>query len=91
VRFLGEVRGQAKRDLLAAADALVLPSRVDGAPTVLAEAAAAGLPVLKLEELRTPPARKAPDLSCDWSVIGPRLAAALPLWGNPGRVYVKRM
>lgn len=46
VRFLGEVRGAAKRDLLAAADALVVPSRADGAPTVVLEAFAAGLPVV---------------------------------------------
>jgi glycosyltransferase involved in cell wall biosynthesis len=46
VRLLGEVRGAAKRALLAAADVLVLPSRSDGAPTVIREAHAAGLPVV---------------------------------------------
>jgi glycosyltransferase involved in cell wall biosynthesis len=46
VRFLGEVRGDEKRELLAAADALVVPSRTDGAPTVIREAQAAGLPVV---------------------------------------------
>jgi glycosyltransferase involved in cell wall biosynthesis len=46
VRFLGEVRGAAKLQLLAAADALVIPSRVDGAPTVALEGLAAGLPIV---------------------------------------------
>ena len=51
-RFLGEVRGQAKADLLAAADVLVVPSRrlgdgrSEGTPTVLFEALAAGVPVV---------------------------------------------
>jgi 2-deoxystreptamine N-acetyl-D-glucosaminyltransferase/2-deoxystreptamine glucosyltransferase len=46
VRLLGEVRGADKRRLFAAADALVVPSRSDGAPTVVREAQAAGLPVI---------------------------------------------
>lgn len=44
VRFLGEVRN--RRDLLAAADVLVAPSReADAAPTVIMEGLAAGLPI----------------------------------------------
>jgi len=46
VRFLGHVAGAAKLALLAAADALVIPSRVDGAPTVALEALAAVLPMV---------------------------------------------
>ena len=46
VRFLGEERGVAKRNLLAAADALLVPSLEDGAPTVILEALAAGLPIV---------------------------------------------
>jgi glycosyltransferase involved in cell wall biosynthesis len=46
VRFLGAVAGATKHALLAAADLLVLPSRVDGAPTVALEALAAGLPTV---------------------------------------------
>jgi glycosyltransferase involved in cell wall biosynthesis len=46
VRFVGEVHGEDKRRWLAAADALVVPSRHDGAPTAVFEAKAAGLPVV---------------------------------------------
>ena len=46
VRFCGHVAGEDKLALLAAADALVIPSRVDGAPTVALEALAAGLPMV---------------------------------------------
>ena len=52
VRFLGEVRGAARRRLLHGCDALVLPSRVlpdgrtEGAPVVLLEALAAGCPIV---------------------------------------------
>jgi glycosyltransferase involved in cell wall biosynthesis len=46
VRFFGHVAGDAKLALLACADALVIPSRVDGAPTVALEALAAGLPIV---------------------------------------------
>src|SRR5262249_22479048 len=50
-RFTGELRGDAKADLFAAADVLALPSveiegRTEGAPTVLVEAMAAGVPVV---------------------------------------------
>ena len=46
MRFLGHVAGADKLALFAAADALVIPSRVDGAPTVTLEALAAGLPIV---------------------------------------------
>ncbi len=52
VRFLGEVHGAARRELLAACDVVVLPSvllpdgRTEGAPTVLLEALCAGCPVV---------------------------------------------
>ncbi|MCU1278475.1 MAG: putative Glycosyl transferase, group 1, partial [bacterium] len=46
VRFFGHVAGDDKLALLAAADALAIPSRVDGAPTVALEALAAGLPIV---------------------------------------------
>lgn len=46
IRFLGHVAGPAKLALLAAADLLAIPSRVDGAPIVALEALAAGLPIV---------------------------------------------
>lgn len=46
VRWLGPRFGEALRAAYAAADLLVVPSRRDGAPTVVAEARAVGLPVL---------------------------------------------
>jgi glycosyltransferase involved in cell wall biosynthesis len=100
VRFLGEVRGAKKRDLLAAADALVVasPPGSEGSPMVLAEAAAAGLPAMDLardphmlRRLPEAPARLQPSGAKDWSVIGPRLAGRLPLGSSPGSVHVKRM
>jgi glycosyltransferase involved in cell wall biosynthesis len=51
-RFLGEVRGAARDDLFCAADALAVPSlaleggRSEGAPLVVMEALAAGVPLV---------------------------------------------
>lgn len=77
IRFFGEARGARKRELLAAADALIVPSRQDGAPTVLLEALAAGLPIVAtrvggIPELVTPDATA---LLCDPDPAS--LAAAL--------------
>ena len=52
IRFAGEVRGEARDALYAAADALVVPSldlpggRTEGTPTVALEALAAGVPLV---------------------------------------------
>jgi glycosyltransferase involved in cell wall biosynthesis len=45
-RFLGEVRGEDKRRVLAGADAFALASHSEGLPVAVLEAMAAGLPVL---------------------------------------------
>jgi glycosyltransferase involved in cell wall biosynthesis len=45
-RFFGHVGGAQRRQLLAAADVMIIPSRIDGAPTVALEAMAAGLPIV---------------------------------------------
>ncbi len=51
-RFFGTVTGERKAELFAAADALILPSRrerggrTEGLPTILLEAASAGLPIV---------------------------------------------
>ena len=55
IRFAGEVRGQARDALYAAADVLVVPSldlpsgRTEGTPTVALEALAAGVPLVAAE------------------------------------------
>jgi len=46
VRFFGHLAGADKLAIFAAADALAIPSRIDGAPTVALEALAAGLPIV---------------------------------------------
>ncbi len=46
VRYVGEVRGEAKRILLETADVYVQPSRHEGMPISILEAMAAGLPIV---------------------------------------------
>jgi poly(glycerol-phosphate) alpha-glucosyltransferase len=54
VVFLGPVYGEDKRQVLAAADAFVLPSFSEGFSVAILEAAAAGLPVLLTRECNFP-------------------------------------
>ena len=76
VRWLGHVAGADKLALLAAADLLAIPSRVDGAPTVALEGLAAGLPMVATRAGGLPELLDASTaLFCDASA--PSLAAAL--------------
>ena len=71
VRFFGHVAGADKLAVFAAADALAIPSRVDGAPTVALEALAAGLPIASSR------AGGLPELLDDSVALFGDLAAAL--------------
>jgi len=75
-RFTGTLTGEAKADLFAAVDVLALPShaigdRVEGAPTVLAEGMAAGVPVVASD---TPGAREMCGDAALYSPPGDRVA-----------------
>ncbi len=54
VRFYPAVAGEQKRTVLASADAFVLPTRSEGMPVAVLEAAAAGLPILMTTECNLP-------------------------------------
>ena len=65
IHFRGEIRGAEKMRELAHADLLIVPSREDGAPTVIAEAQAIGLPVLATSVGGIPECLTASDRSCE--------------------------
>lgn len=84
VRFSGPVTGAAKRELLASADCLVLPSHVEALPLVVLEAAAAGCAVVAtsvgaLPEVFAPDAKIAVGDTSDSiaPLVPPQDAAAL--------------
>jgi glycosyltransferase involved in cell wall biosynthesis len=76
VRFLGPVEGEAKEVLFARASLFVLPSHSENFGLVVAEALAAGVPVLTT---RGTPWKVCQEEGCGWWVEGgaERLAAAL--------------
>ena len=99
-RLLGELRGEARDDLLAAADVVVIPSRpqgsrTEGAPMVLVEALAAGAPVVAsdlpgIRETAGGAARLVPP--GDATALARAIRAVLdqPPDPSPGRVVAAR-
>jgi glycosyltransferase involved in cell wall biosynthesis len=71
VKFVGEVRDQAKADLYARASLFVLPSLDENYGIVVGEALAAGLPVVTTTAT---PWRHVPDIGAGW-VTEPRASA----------------
>jgi glycosyltransferase involved in cell wall biosynthesis len=65
VRFVGRLDGQPKRDAFAAAELFILPSFSEGAPLVVLEALATGLPVLTT---RATPWQDLERHACGWWV-----------------------
>jgi glycosyltransferase involved in cell wall biosynthesis len=65
IRFLGEVRGHRKFDILRGADAFVLPSYSEGLPVAVLEAMACGRPVVVTRNCNVPDVE---DRQCGWLV-----------------------
>ena len=63
VLFAGPIYGDEKNDAFAAAEVFVLPSRSEGAPMVVLEAMAAGLPVMTT---KAAPWEDLPKNDCGW-------------------------
>ena len=77
-RLCGVRHGAALRPYLAAADLVVVPSRRDGAPTLVKEAAAVGVPVLATRAVGD---LQAPGIQ----PTVPALRASLTAWASGGR------
>ncbi len=91
VRFLGPLHGAAKRDWVAAADVLLLPSRslpdgrCEGVPHAALEALAAGLPVLASRSGGLPTLASTTAVRLVPSEDPHALAQALSEWPDPHR------
>lgn len=84
VRFVGHIEGQAKRELLARADAYVLPSYQENFGIAVAEALAAGLPVIVSDQVGIAPEIAAAEAGFVVPVdVGPLAAAISALAASP--------
>jgi glycosyltransferase involved in cell wall biosynthesis len=93
VVFLGQVSGENKKQILAAADVFILPSFSEGFSVAILEAAAAGLPVLLTPQCNFPELARsnaALKISTDTAGIEKGLRQILELPDEPGKAMGRR-